>query len=114
MKYFVLYHVKRAVRFSKIRTLICRSRFLTWFLGECGEEEDQAESCIDLVRWFTALSISSVDFNLILKLIWLSKDNLNFPQSICPRIRLGLSSLLRAAVSIVKRTDECQNRDHLS
>jgi len=38
--YFVLCQVARAVRFSEIRALICRGRFIMWFLGERGEEED--------------------------------------------------------------------------
>ena len=66
-RYFVLCHEERAVRFSEIKALICRGRFLTWFLGESGEEENQAESCVDFVIWFTASSISSVDFNLTLR-----------------------------------------------
>lgn len=91
--YLVLCQIDRAFRFSEIRTLICKGKFLGWSLGGSGEEEDQAESCIDLIRWLTASSISTVDFKLTFRLIWLSSNDLNLSQSIWPWIRLGLAGL---------------------
>lgn len=43
-------------------------------------EDDKAVSCIDLVRRFTASSISSENFKLSLRLVWFSRVNLN----LCP------------------------------
>lgn len=69
-------------------------------------EHDQAVSCIDLVRRFTATSISSEDFKLSLRLVWFSRIDLNLSQSIRPWMRLGCFGLFKGAVSIVRRTDE--------
>lgn len=69
-------------------------------------EHDQAVSCIDLVRRFTASSISSVDFKLSLRLVWFLRVNLNLSQSIRPWMSLGGFGLFKGAQSIVRRTDE--------
>lgn len=94
----VLCQVARALRLSEISILICRGRFMEVFVVGIGEEEDQAASCIDLVRRCTASSISFGDFKLILRLHRLSRDDLNFAQSIWPRMRLSCFGLVRGAV----------------
>ena len=66
--YLVLCQVARALRLSEISNLICKGRFMEVFVVGIGEEEDQAASCIDLVRRCTASSISFGDFKLILRL----------------------------------------------
>jgi len=43
------------------------------FVGGIGEEEDQAASCIDLVRRYTASSISLGDFKLIFEVTLIIK-----------------------------------------
>jgi hypothetical protein len=52
--YLVLCQDARALRLSEISILICRGRFMEVFVFGIGEEEDQAASCIDLVRRCTA------------------------------------------------------------
>jgi hypothetical protein len=59
-RYFVLFQVERALRFSEIRALMCRGRFLTWSVGGSGKEEHQAESYIDSIWPWIRLSLSGL------------------------------------------------------
>lgn len=67
--YWVLGQVARDLRFSDIRTLICKRRLLVWLMSKIGVKQTHITFCIDLVNKFTASSISSEDFKLILRLV---------------------------------------------
>jgi len=66
--YLVLCQVSQAFRFSEIRILICKGRFLVAFVVGIGKGQDQAASCINFVRMFMASPMSLEDFKLVLGL----------------------------------------------
>lgn len=103
-RYLVLWHVVWVLRFCDMKTLICRGRFLLWIVGGKWVEHDQAVSCINLIRRFTASSILSGNFKLTIRLIWFSRVDLNCFQSIWPW--LGYFGLLRVVVLIVNKTEK--------
>jgi len=105
--YLVLCQIARAFLFSDIRVLTKCGRLEVGLLSGLGVvEEDHAACWIDVVRVWTASSMSWGDFSFVLRSIRLTSWVLKASQSIRPWVRLGLFGFLEAAVSIVRRTAE--------
>ena len=80
----VLCQVARAFRFSTIKDLVKRGRFLVVLMEVGGDEQDHAVSCMDFVRKLTASSISLGDFRLMFRFILFSREDLKVIQSMVP------------------------------
>ena len=74
--YLIFCQIVWAFRFSTIKYLVKRGRFLVVFLEVVGDEQDHAVSCMDFLRKLTASSISLEDFRLMLRFILFSKEYL--------------------------------------